>query len=135
MGPQGKVMTVAGWVITVLVGLMMAASATFKLINPPELAKQFNETFGYPSDLTLAIGIVEIACTIIYLSPPTAILGAVLLTGYLGGAIATHVRIHDNFIPPALIGVAAWLGICLRDPRVRAILPLRRSVKPASLSF
>ena len=98
IGNQAKWMTWTGWVITVLIVLMMAVSGTLKLVNPPKLAEQFTGTFGYPGDVTMYIGIVEISCVILYLIPPTAVLGAVLLTGYLGGAIATHVRIHDNFL-------------------------------------
>jgi DoxX-like family len=129
MGTQGKVMTVAGWVFTGLVSLLMVFSGSMKLMNPPELAKQFVEKFGYPSDVALFIGIVELSCVAVYLIPPTAVLGAVLLTGYLGGATATHVRIHDSFIVPVIVGVFAWLGLFLRDPRVRALLPIRRSMK------
>ncbi len=125
MATPGKVMTGAGWVITVLVALMMVMSGTFKLMNPPQFAEQWVGTFGYPTDVAVSIGIVEISCAVLYLIPPTTILGAVLLTGYLGGAIATHVRIHDGFFPPAIIGVFVWLGVYLRDQRVRAILPLR----------
>jgi hypothetical protein len=128
-GTQPKAMTWTGWVITVLIVLMMTASGTMKILNPPQLAEQFTGKFGYPGDVTLYLGIVEISCAVLYLIPPTAILGAILLTGYLGGAIATHVRIHDDFsiIPPAVIGVFVWLAVFLRDPRVRALLPVRRS--------
>jgi DoxX-like family len=128
LSTQSKTMTRAGWVITVLVALMMTASGTMKLLNPPDVAKAFTETFGYPADVILWIGLVELSCAVLYVIPPTAVLGAVLLTGYLGGAIATHVRVHDNFIAPAIIGIFVWLGLFLRDPRVRAILPIRRSV-------
>jgi hypothetical protein len=127
-GTQPKAMTWTGWGITVLIVLLMTASGAGKIANPPTLAKQMTETFGYPDDVTLYIGIVEICCAVLYLNSQTTILGAVLLTGYLGGAIATHVRIHDNFLAPAIIGVFVWLGIFLRDPRVRALLPIRRSV-------
>jgi hypothetical protein len=126
MSAQGKAMTVTGWVFTGLVSLMMAFSGSMKLMNPPSLAEQFVGKFGYPADLTLFLGLVELSCVALYLIPPTAILGAVLLTGYLGGAVATHVRIHDNFIAPVIVGVFAWLGLYLRDPRVRALLPIRR---------
>lgn len=125
LSSQTKAMTWTGWVITVLIVLMMTASGTMKVVNPPDLAKQFTGTFGYPGDVTLYIGIVEISCVILYLIPQTAIVGAILLTGYLGGAIATHVRIHDSFLVPAIIGVFVWLGVFLRDSRLRAILPVR----------
>jgi hypothetical protein len=132
---QPKAMTWTGWVITVLIVLMMTVSETMKILNPPQLAEQFTGKFGYPGDMTLYLGIVEISCVVLYLIPPTAILGAILLTGYLGGAIATHVRIHDDFsiIPPAVIGVFVWLAVFLRDPRVRALLPVRRSSSAGSV--
>jgi uncharacterized membrane protein YphA (DoxX/SURF4 family) len=129
-GAQSKYMTYAGWVFTVLVGLMMIASGTVKLMKPPDLIKPFVATFGYPEDLILVIGMVEVFCAVLYLLPPTTMLGAVLLTGYLGGAIATHVRVKDSFISPLVIGVFVWLGVYLRDPRVRALLPVvQRSLK------
>lgn len=131
MGSQTKVLTCVGWIVTGLVGLMMVFSAAMKFMNPPEVATQVVGKFGYPEDLTLVLGIVEVCCVILYLIPRTAILGAVLLTGYLGGAVATHVRIHDNFIGALATGIFVWAGVYLRDPRVRALLPLRRPVDAA----
>jgi hypothetical protein len=70
---------------------------------------------------------VEIGCTLLYLIPPTAVLGAILLTGYLGGAVATHVRLLETqFVVPLLLGVLIWGGLFLRDPRVRALIPIRK---------
>lgn len=135
MGTQSKTLTWIGRVMTCLIGLMMVSSAAMKLMNRPEVAEQLVGKFVYPEDLTLILGIVELSCVILYLIPQTAILGAVLLTGYLGGAIATHVRIHDNFMGPAIGGILIWLAVYLRDPRVRALLPIRRplvSDKPNS---
>jgi hypothetical protein len=78
--------------------------------------------------LAFAIGVVEIGCTIVYLIPRTAILGAILLTGYLGGAILTHLRIGDpSWVMPLLLGVVLWGGLWLRDPRLRALTPLVRA--------
>lgn len=131
MAANSKVMTWTGRTITGLVGLMLVFSATMKFKNPPEVAEQFVGKFGYPDDLILAIGIVEICCVVLYLIPQTAILGAVLLTGYLGGAVATHVRVHDNFAGAVIGGVLVWLGLYLRDPRIRALLPLRQSSQSA----
>ena len=131
MAANNKVLTWVGRVITGLVGLMLVFSATMKFRNPPEVAEQFVGKLGYPEDLILAIGGVEICCVILYLIPQTAILGAVLLTGYLGGAVATHVRIHDNFAGAAIGGVLVWLGLYLRDPRIRALLPIRRANQTA----
>jgi len=130
MPPNSKTLTWTGRVITGLVALMLIFSATMKFKNPPEVAEQFVGKLGYPEDLIFAIGIVELSCVLVYLIPQTAILGAVLLTGYLGGAVATHVRIHDNFAGPLIGGVLVWLGVYCRDPRVRALLPLRRPMPP-----
>jgi hypothetical protein len=92
-----------------------------------EQAMQGFQELGYPEQLALVLGIVEIGCTLIYLIPRTAVLGAILLTGYLGGAAATHARLMDpKFIGPIILGVLVWLGLFLRDPRVRAVI-LNRS--------
>ena len=131
MGTQKKGLTWAGWTLTALIGLLLMFSGTMKLMKPPEVTAEFVNRLGYPEDLLVAIGIVELCCAILYLIPQTSILGAVLLTGYLGGAIATHVRIHDNFFGPVVIGVLVWLALYLRDPRLRALLPLRRPLTPA----
>ena len=81
---------------------------------------------GYPARLVLAIGIAELACTILYVIPRTSILGTILLTGYLGGATATQVRLEDPwFFFPIVIGALVWLGLYLRDPRLRELIPLR----------
>jgi uncharacterized membrane protein YphA (DoxX/SURF4 family) len=130
MNTQSKAMTWAGRILTALIGLMMVMSATMKLLNRPEVAEQMVKKLDYPEDLILILGVVEITCVILYLIPQTSILGAVLLTGYLGGAIATHVRVHDNFLGPAIGGILVWLAVYLRDPRVRALLPIRRPIAP-----
>ena len=130
MGNQTKVMTWTGWAITVLIGLMMTFGGVYVLTDPPELKEQFVGKFGYPEDLALPIGVVELCCAALFLIPRTSILGAVLLTGYLGGAVATHVRVHDSFVAAVIVGILVWLAMYLRDPRVRALLPFRRSIAP-----
>ena len=95
-----------------------------KLVKPAALVEEFAR-LGYPESLALPIGILELACTAVYVIPQTSILGAVLLTGYLGGATATHVRIGDPFFGPVILGVVVWAGLFLRDVRLRALLPLR----------
>jgi hypothetical protein len=84
---------------------------------------------GYPVSLAVAIGIIELVCLAVYVIPASSILGAVLLTGYLGGAIATHVRIGSplftHILFPVYIAVLIWGGLLLRDTRVRALVPLR----------
>jgi DoxX-like protein len=118
-----KVMYWTGWVVSGLVVAGLIFSGVLKLVKPTDVTVEFTR-LGWP-DVALGLGIVEIACAMIYAIPRTAVLGAILVTGYLGGAIATHVRIDDNFIPPAVMGVLAWLGLYLRDARLRALLPLR----------
>ncbi|HMV46662.1 MAG TPA: DoxX family protein [Blastocatellia bacterium] len=112
-----------GWVLTILPVLMLLFSAVVKLMKTP-VAQEFSR-LGYPEKTILGIGILELACTIVYLIPRTSVFGAILLTGYLGGATATHVRIGDPFLPPVFGGVLIWLALFLRDSRLRALLPLR----------
>jgi hypothetical protein len=116
----------AGWVLTVLPSLLLIMSSVMKLVQPKEVVAGFKE-FGYSESLLLPIGIVELACTILYLFPRTSVLGAILLTGYLGGATVTHVRAEDGFqfVFPVILGMVVWLGLFLRDARLRALLPLR----------
>jgi hypothetical protein len=83
--------------------------------------------YGYPEHLLLSIGMLEIGCTIVYMIPRTAILGAILMTAYLGGATATNVRVGDaSFIGPVLAGVLLWAGLYLQDGRLSALIPMRR---------
>lgn len=120
-----KTMLWAGRVVSMLPVLGLVMSAVMKFMQPKEVIEGF-EKFGYPLSLAMPIGIVELICTVLYIIPQTAVLGAILLTGYLGGAISTHVRISDEFSPPVIMGVLLWLGLFLRDARVRALIPLRK---------
>ncbi len=114
-----------GRVISALAVAGLLMSAGMKFTNAPDVVKGV-EHLGWPLKLVVVLGIIELTCTILYAIPQTAVLGAILLTGYLGGAIATHVRIEEGFAPPVILGVMVWLGLFLRDPRLRALLPLRR---------
>ncbi|MBI2826829.1 MAG: DoxX family protein [Planctomycetia bacterium] len=109
---------------------MMTFGIVTTLTNAQSVIDNMVNKFGYPQELAVAIGITQLCCLVLYLIPRTAVLGAVLLTGYLGGAVATHVRVHDNFAAAAIVGVLVWLSLYLRDPRVRALLPLRRPLTP-----
>lgn len=82
--------------------------------------------FGYPPGSIAVLGAVELASALLFVIPRTSVLGAILVTGYLGGAVATHVRAGDGFIAPLLLGVVAWGGLFLRDGRLRALLPFRK---------
>jgi hypothetical protein len=117
----------AGRVLSALPVLMLLFSGVMKLVKPAAVVEGF-EHFGYDPSLAFGLGIVELACTLVYVFPRTAVLGAILLTGYLGGAVATHVRVGElpQAIGPVMFGVLIWGGLCLRDARVRALLPWRR---------
>ena len=123
--PVSKGMLWTGRIISALPVLTLLFSAGMKFFaKGPDMQKGF-EHLGYPVKLALALGIVELSCTILYVIPQTAVLGAILLTGYMGGAIATHVRIGEPFITQAALGVLVWLGLYLREPRLRTLIPLR----------
>jgi hypothetical protein len=86
---------------------------------------------GYPRDAVFTLGVILLACVLAYVYPRTAALGALLLTGYLGGAVATHVRVGSPLLThtlfPTYLGVMLWGGLLLREPRLRAVLPSRRT--------
>jgi hypothetical protein len=113
-----------GWVLSVLPAPLLVLSAAMKFSTSPDVAKGFDH-LGWPMRLAPVLAILELACIAIYLIPRTAVLGAILFTGYMGGAIATHVRVGDPFIIQALLPIIAWHGLYLRDPRVRALAPIR----------
>ena len=113
-----------GRILSALPVPLFLMSAGMKLAKADDVIKGMDH-LGYPGALILPLGILELTCTILYAIPQTAVLGAILLTGYLGGAIATHVRLGEPFVMHIVIGIVLWLGIFLRDPRLRALLPLR----------
>lgn len=115
-----------GWLLGILPALLLVTSASFKFIKPDRMEENLRP-LGWRIDQMNGLGILELSVAVIYLIPQTSILGAILVTGYIGGAIATHVRIGDYFlVPHILIGVLVWLGVWLRDPRLRELLPIRR---------
>jgi hypothetical protein len=115
----------AGRITSALPVLMLLFSSVMKFVKPASVVEGFVR-LGYPESLAFGIGIVELACTVLYVIPQTSVLGAILLTGYLGGATATHVRIGEPFYMPIVLGMLVWAGLFLRDDRLRALLPLRR---------
>lgn len=121
--PSSKKLFWVGCAVSGLPILALVMSSVMKFVKPIQVVEEFNR-MGYPDSYALGLGIVELVCTILYIIPQTSVLGAILLTGYLGGATATHVRIGDNFIPPVVLGVLVWLGLFLRDSRIRALIPL-----------
>jgi DoxX-like family len=114
-----------GRVVSALPILGMTLSAAFKLSHQTQFVSTFVGKLGYPEGTLTGIGLLELTCVALYAIPRTKVLGAVLLTGYLGGAIATHVRIGEPFVVPLILGALAWLGLYLRDEKVRALSPLR----------
>jgi uncharacterized membrane protein YphA (DoxX/SURF4 family) len=123
--PVSKKLLWIGYIMSVLPALMLVFSACMKLVHPPQLDEGFTH-HGWPVSLAFGLGVIEIGCTIAYLIPRTAVLGAILLTGYLGGAIATHLRIGEPGYAQFIFGVLLWGGLYLRDPRIRALIPLVR---------
>jgi hypothetical protein len=109
--------------------LFLLANALGELVKPKPVVEGTLQR-GYPENVILPLGIVLLASTIIYLIPQMAVLGAILLTGYLGGAVATRVRVGNRLFThtlfPVYLGMMLWLGLYLRDERLRVMLPLRR---------
>ncbi|HEV8290707.1 MAG TPA: DoxX family protein [Tepidisphaeraceae bacterium] len=115
-----------GRVLSALPVLMLIMSASFKLAKVRAAVEGFKQ-FGWPEELLVTLGIIELSCAILYAIPATSVLGAVLLTGYLGGAVATHFRVKDiQAINAVVLGIVLWLGLFLREPRLRSLIPLRR---------
>ena len=115
-----------GRVLSAIPVLLMAATSTFAFMRPPSFVEGMTK-FGYPESTYVVVGVLELASALIYAIPRTAVFGAILLTGYLGGAVATHVRIGDPGYPVAVVtGIFVWAGLYLRDERLRGLLPLRR---------
>jgi hypothetical protein len=121
-----KKMLWTGRVISAIPVLLMVFSAAMKLIKAAPVV-QGMPRYGYPESLIVIIGMLELLSCIIYLIPSTAVLGAILMTGYLGGATATNVRVGDpSYIMTVLLGVFVWGGLFFRDARVRTLIPFRR---------
>jgi hypothetical protein len=118
----------SGWIIGGLPSLLLLVDAAFKFIRPAPVLEATAKV-GYPESSLVPIGVALLASTLLYLLPPTAVLGAILLTGYLGGAVATHVRVSDPLLShvlfPVYFGAMLWLGLYLRDRRPRVLVPFR----------
>ena len=126
--PVPKSMLWTGRVMSgIVVLLMVIGPIVFGSLKFDEVKKGMVE-HGYPPQRAAYILLTEVCCGLVYLIPQTAVLGAILLTGYFGGAVATHVRVGENFAGPVVFGVITWLGLLLRDRRLWALLPLRRLI-------
>lgn len=115
----------AGRILTVLSSLLFLMSAVMKFVGGPEL-KEGMAKFGLPETLIFPLGVLELTCVVIYLIPQTSILGAILLTGYIGGAICTHLRVGDPVYIHIVLGVVVWLAVFFREERLRQLIPFRR---------
>jgi hypothetical protein len=115
----------AGRILSALPVLLFIFGGMFSLLKPDAVAKGFVH-YGYPDSALLRIAIVEIACALVYAIPRTSVLGAILMTGYLGGATATHVRVGEPPFLAIIVGVVVWAGLFLREERLRRLIPLRR---------
>lgn len=113
-----------GRIMSAVPALLLLFSAIMKFNPPPDAAEGFDH-LGVSMDLSRPLGVLELTCVLVYLVPQTAVLGAILLTGYLGGAIMTHVRVGDPIFTQPLLGLFIWGGLWLRDRRLRKIIPLR----------
>lgn len=116
----------AGRIMSFLPAALLLLDAVGKLVKPAPVVEATLKS-GYAESTILPLGIVLLVCTVLYLIPKTAILGAILLTGYLGGAVATHVRAGDTLfiiLFPAFFGALLWGGLYLRDARLRRLIPM-----------
>lgn len=123
--PASTVSLWIGRVLSALPVLMLTMSAVMKFAKPPMVLEGMAKA-GWSEDLLLGLGIVELVCTVLYVIPQTSVLGAILLTGYLGGATATHVRVGEPWFGAVIMGVVLWLGLALRDPRLWTLIPFRK---------
>ena len=128
VAPISKKSVWTGRGISGFIALFLVFDSVIKFIKPAPVVEAFAH-LGLPVDLSVGIGILLLTCTAVYLIPNTSVLGAILLTGYLGGAVAIHLRAGDplfsHVLFPVYMGVLVWAGIFLRDDRLRALIPLR----------
>jgi hypothetical protein len=128
---QQSVPRAALWIgrgMSILVSFFFLLDGVMKLFKPAPVIEA-TEKLGYQQGVIVPLGIVLIACTVLYMIPQSAVLGAILLTGYLGGAVASHLRAGDDWFPilfPVVFGIMVWGGLYLRDPRIRAMVPMRK---------
>jgi hypothetical protein len=132
--PRPRVSSTArrlGLAVSGLPVVFLALDATLKLLQLPP-AMEGTTQLGYASHVVLPLGILQVICLVLYVVPRTSVLGAVLWTGYLGGAVATHVRLGNPWLThilfPVILGGLLWLGLWLRDARVRLLFPFRAEV-------
>jgi len=118
-----------GWLLSIAVVAQLLSSALFRATHHANAVAEIVGAYGYPESAIGRIVIAECALVVLYLVPQTSVLAAILMTGYLGGAVATHLRIGDTARAaiPLVVGILAWGGLYLRDGRIRQLVPFRRS--------
>lgn len=125
MATSGKIVW-AGRVVSTLIALLFLVSAFMKIKGGPELTEGMQH-LGLPESMLLPLAIVEAACAVIYLIPASAVTGAILLTGFIGGALCTHWRVGDPFYFHIGLGILVWLALYVRESRLKELIPLRKS--------
>ena len=122
-------MTVTSWILSALPVLVLLSSAFVRATQRTNATAEIVDSYGYPEAAIMRIVVAECVLALLYLIPRTSVLGAILLTGYLGGAVATHLRIGDpaRAMIPLMCGVLAWGGLYLRNARLRALISGRTS--------
>jgi DoxX-like family len=128
---SSKSRLLTGRILSTLTILFLIMDIVFKFIRPiPPQVMQSITQLGFQPSLLIAIGILLTICTVLYVIPATSVLGAVLLTGYLGGAVSAQVRVGNPLFGyvlfPVYVGVVMWAGLCLRESRLLALVPLRK---------
>jgi DoxX-like family len=121
-GPS-RVLIWIGWGITSLVAALMVVDGVAKILKPPAIVEG-TTALGYPESVIVGIGIAALCSAVLFAIPRTSIVGAILLTAYLGGAVASHVRAGEPFFAAVIFAVVMWIGLLLREPRLRELLPL-----------
>lgn len=126
---SGSVPTGAKWgglILSIIPSLLLVFSGLMKFVQPAGFEVGLSH-LGFRSDQMYALGVVELFCVALYWLPRTSVLGAILLTGYMGGAIATHYRVGDIFVIQIIIGLSLWGGLYIRYPKLRDLIPFARS--------
>jgi hypothetical protein len=123
--PVSKKMLWTGYIMSAIPVVMLLMSAVMKFVKPQPVLDGFVH-LGFPIGMVDGLGVLELLCTVVYLVPSTSVLGAILATGYLGGATVTTLRVGDAYFMPVVLGILLWGGLYLREPRLRGLIPLRR---------
>ena len=118
-GTPSRAQLWTGWIISAIPGLMLLSGA-FTALSGAAMVKEGMAPFGIPQNMILWVGISELLCSVLYLIPRTAAIGAILMTAYMGGAVMTHARVGDpKWIVPVVFGILVWVGLLLRRPDLR----------------